>query len=146
MNVSTQGETTITVRANLKDHAPRLFPLHVRRVDSFAHEAVRAREHATASYASIADQPDTKRGWAVALDGSVVDARTENYATAIVVDIKSGCPQAPCLARVLYGSNADLTSGEKLSVFGQLVGAVDGPRSGTKIPEIRADFLLPTSH
>jgi hypothetical protein len=35
-----------------------------------------------------------------------------------------------------------LSAGDKLSAFGEVVGVVDGPRSGSKIPEIRADFLL----
>lgn len=142
MNVSAQGETTITIRASNKDSAPRLFPLRVKRVDSLAHEAERVRQRATSSYAVIAEQPDEKRGWAVALDGSVVDARTENYNTVIVMEVTGGCTRPPCLARVTYGAPLSLSPGEKLSAFGSLAGVVDGPRSGTRIPEIHADFLI----
>jgi len=142
MNVSAPGETTIIVRATSKETAPRLFPLRVKRVDSLAREAERVRQRATSNYDAIADQAGTKRGWAVALDGVGVDARTENYNTVIVMDVQSGCAHAPCLARVTYGAPYTMLPGDKLSTFGEVVGLVDGPRSGSKIPEIRADFLI----
>lgn len=142
MNVSAPGETTITIRATSKDSAPRLFPLRVRRVDSLAREAERVRQRATGNYAAIADQTEGKRGWAVALDGSVVDARTENYSTVAVMDVQGGCAHSPCLARITYGAPFSLARGDKFSAFGEIIGVVDGPRTGTRIPEVRADFLL----
>lgn len=145
MNVSAPGETTIVVRATSKDTAPRLFPLRVKRVDSLAREAERVRQRATGNYAAIADQAETKRGWAVALDGVSVDARTENYNTVIVMDVQGGCTRPPCLARVTYGAPFSLAAGDKFSAFGEVIGLVEGPRSGSKIPEIRADFLLKAS-
>ena len=145
MNVSAPGETTIVIRATSKDTAPRLFPLRVKRVDSLAREAERVRQRATSNYAAIADQAETKRGWAVALEGSVVDARTENYNTVVVMDVQSGCLHAPCLARITYGAPFSMSRGDKLSAFGEVAGQVDGPRSGTRIPEIRADFLIKAS-
>ncbi len=142
MNVSAPGETTILLRATSKESAPRLFPLRVKRVDGLAHEAERLRQVSTSNYAAIADQTESKRGWAVALDGSVVDARTENYSTVVVMDVASGCTRAPCLARISYGAPFSLAKGDKFSAFGAIDGVVDGPRTGTKIPQIRADFLL----
>ncbi len=142
MNVSAPGETTIIIRATSKDTAPRLFPLRVKRVDSLLKEAERVRQRATGNYTAIADQAETKRGWAVALDGVSVDARTENYNTVVVMDVSGGCGHAPCLARVNYGAPYSLSPGDKFSAFGEVLGLVDGPRSGSKIPEIRADFLI----
>jgi hypothetical protein len=142
MNVSAPGETTIVIRATSKDAAPRLFPLRVKRVDSLAREAERVRQRASSNYAAIADQPESKRGWAVALDGSVVDARTESYNTIAVMDVQSGCSKGPCLARIVYGAPFALARGDKLSAFGEVSGVVDGPRTGSHIPEIRADFLI----
>ena len=142
MNVSAPGETTITIRATSKDTAPRLFLLHVKRVDSLAKEAERVRQRATSSYAAIADQAEGKRGWAVALDGSAVDTRTDNYNTVIVMDVQGGCAHGPCLARVTYGAPFSIARGDKFSAFGEVSGVVDGPRSGTRIPDIHADFLI----
>jgi hypothetical protein len=145
MNVSAPGETTIMLRATSKDSAPRLFPLRVRRVASLVHEAERLRPLASSNYATISDQTDAKRGWAVAFDGTVVDARTENYSTVAVMDVQSGCARAPCLARITYGAPFTLARGDTFSAFGSVDGVVDGPRTGSKIPEIRADFLLKAS-
>jgi hypothetical protein len=146
MNVSAPGETTIIIRATSKDTAPRLFPLRVKRVDSLAKEAERVRQRATSNYAAIADQAQTKRGWAVALDGSAVDARTENYNTVIVMEVQGGCAHAPCLARVTYGAPFSVSRGDKFSAYGEVAGVVDGPRSGTLIPDIHADFLIRASN
>jgi hypothetical protein len=142
MNVSAPGETTIVIRAIGKDTAPRLFPLRVKRVDSLVREAERVRQRATSNYAAISEQAERKRGWAVALDGVGVEARTENYNTVLLMDVQSGCAHAPCLARITYGAPYSVSPGDKFSAFGEVVGMIDGPRSGSKIPEIRADFLL----
>ncbi len=71
-----------------------------------------------------------------------VEARTENYNTVVLMDVQGGCAHPPCLARVTYGAPFSLAAGDKFSAFGEVQGVVDGPRSGSKIPEIRADFLL----
>ncbi len=142
MNVSSVGETTVTVRAAAPDRAPRLFPIKVRRVDSLRAEAGRFRANATDSYAALSKDIDAKRGWAVALDGSVVEARVENHTTLVLLDVSKGCPQAPCLARVIHGGEMQLGRAERISVFGHVTRAVDGPRTGVKVPEIRADFIL----
>jgi hypothetical protein len=61
------------------------------------------------------------------------------------MDVQSGCAHAPCLARVVYGAPFTLARGDKFSAFGEVLGVVDGPRTGTRIPEIRADFLIKAS-
>jgi hypothetical protein len=142
MSVSAPGETNVVVRANAPEHAPRLVPLRVRRVDSLAAEAAAARARATTAYSAIAENPEQKRGVAVALDGTVVDARTENFTTTLIVDVTSGCAKAPCLARASFGGKQALAAGDPIGVFGVVAGAVDGPQSGTRIPSITADFLL----
>ena len=59
--------------------------------------------------------------------------------------VSGGCAHAPCLAKISYGAPFSLARGEKFSAFGAVDGVVDGPRTGTRIPEIRADFLLKAS-
>jgi hypothetical protein len=144
MNVSSVGETTIVVRASAPDHAPRFFPIRIRRVASLQEEAASFAQGATRSYATIASELEKKRGWKVALDGEVVESRTENHTSIILLDVSSGCARRPCLARVVHGAHTQLKPGDRISVHGQISGAVDGPRSGMKIPELRIDFLLPT--
>jgi hypothetical protein len=142
MSVSALGETNISVRADAKDQAPRLVPVRVRRVQSLAAEAAIARAKATTSYSAVERDPDAQRGLAVALDGSVVEARVDAFTTVLLMDVKSDCSHAPCLARVAVGEKAPLKEGSAVSVFGVVSGSVDGPHQGTKIPVIAADFVL----
>jgi hypothetical protein len=142
MNVSSVGKTTIIVRAKALDHAPRLFPIRVRRVTSLREEARTFANQATRAYAGIASDMMSKRGWAVALEGDVVQARTQNHTSVILVDVARGCTQGPCLMRVLHGATLAFQPGNRITVYGHLVGAVEGPRSGSKIPEVRAEFVL----
>jgi hypothetical protein len=142
MSVSALGETTVTLRASAKDHAPRLYRIRVRRVASLAEEARALRATSTASYATIATDLQNKRGWKVAFDGSIVELGATSHATLLLLDVRSGCRKSPCIARVIYGRRVGFAPGERVSVFGRVEGEVDGPRSGSKIPEIVADFVI----
>jgi hypothetical protein len=142
MNVSSVGQTTIVVRADAKDHGPRLASVNVKRVASLVQEAVSFRMNALDNAASIADA-DAKKGAAVALDGDVVETRVDGQITVIVLDVKKGCANTPCLVRIAYGARFETKRGAAVSAFGHVTGAVDGPRTGTKIPAVEADFVLP---
>ncbi len=142
MNVSTAGETTITVRAWAGSHAPRLVPIRIRRVENLSSEVAAARAQGAASYAGISVEPNNKRGTPVVLDGSVLEARTENFATVMLLDVKSGCTSSPCLAKVTYGAKALVTSGDAVVAVGRVSGGVDGPRENSTIPAVAADFVV----
>lgn len=141
MSVSAPGETNVVVRASAPEHAPRLVPIRVRRVLDLAAEAATVRASATSSFAALGG-PDEKKGLSVALDGSVIEARTESFVSILLLDVKSGCTAPPCLARVSLGSKLSLAENENVSVFGTVAGSVEGPKSGTRIPEIHADFVV----
>jgi hypothetical protein len=85
---------------------------------------------------------DQKKGWPVALDGTISDLGNAAHSTVLLLDTKSGCPRGPCLTRVVHGAKLELRVGAPVSVFGRLRGPVEGPRSGTEIPEVFADFVL----
>jgi hypothetical protein len=142
MGVSTAGETTIVARATAPDHAPRLVRMKVRRVPSLAAEAAALRGRSTSAYSAIADNTDGKRGLAVLLDGSVLEARAESFSTVLLLDVSGGCPSAPCLARVTHGGKLNLEPGNSVTVSGTLLGSVEGPRAGTRVPAVRAEFVL----
>ena len=145
MNVSSVGETTIAVRADAPKRAPRLFPIKVRRVESLTQEAKRIGGKATRTYSGIQSDVKSKRGWAVALEGVVVENRASNHTSVVLLDVVGGCPARPCLAKVVHGATLPFAAGKRITVYGQLLGEVEGPQSGTKIPEVRADFALPGS-
>ncbi len=141
MNVSSVGETTIVIRAEAKDHAPRLVRVRVKRVASLREEAAAFRQSATDQYSSIASA-DAKKGLAVALDGEVAEARVDGEVTVLLLDVKKGCTRQPCLARVVYGGRFETKRGANVGAFGHVHGLVEGPRTGAQIPEIFAEFLL----
>jgi hypothetical protein len=140
MNVSAVGETTVVVRAESKDHAPRFVRAHVKRVANLREEAATFRQSAVTDYATIARSP--KKGEAVVLDGEVVEARLDGEETVLLLDAKKGCAKPPCLSRVVYGGRFETAKGAAVSAYGRAQGSVDGPRTGARIPEVFAEFLL----
>jgi len=142
MTVSSVGETSIVLRASAPNHAPRLVPIRVRRVASLTDEAKAFKARATTSYSELASDLEHKRGNLVALDGEVNEVKTEAYSSVILLDVRTGCQAPPCLARVVHGAQLTLQRRDRITVCGQLAGAVDGPRTGTKIPEVTADFVV----
>ena len=144
MSVSSEGETTIVVRAAAAEHAPRLYAIQIKRVARLADEAARLRPTAVGSYASLGSG-DEHAGDEVALDGTLLEHRAEGYASYLLVDVSSGCKTPPCLLRVVHGAPVRLAQGSPLSVFGRVTGSVEGARTGTRVPEVFASFLLPGS-
>jgi len=142
MAVSSLGETTVTLRASAPNLAPRLYGFRVRRVASLAAEAKTFRADATSSYSAMAIAAQQHSPQKVALSGSVVDVGKGGQSTLFLLDAKGGCGAPPCLTRVLHGARLQLRTGQNVSVFGKLLGDVDGPRSGTRIPEVFADFVV----
>jgi hypothetical protein len=143
MNVSAVGETTIEVRASLANYAPRLFPLHVERVASLSAEAVQFSANATQGLTGIASDPDGKKGWAVVVEGNLLEVRIDRHTSVALLEVRKGCPVDSCWVRVLHGAAVPFAKGANVRVYGHVLGAVAGPRTGTKIPELRAQFILP---
>jgi hypothetical protein len=142
MSVSAIGETTIEVRASAPKHAPRLFPLHIKRVESIAAEAKSFAANASIGLRALGSDPELKKGWAIVLEGTIVEVRNQQHTSVALLDVKQGCVSEPCLVRVVYGAELPYTSGTKVRAFGHVQGTVEGPRTGTRIPEVRADFVL----
>lgn len=145
MNVSAVGQTTINVRASAKDRAPRLFPLHVKRVKNLRGEALQFRKNATQSYNDIASDIDSKKGRAVALDGRVVESRVDHHKSYVLFDVSGGCRHSPCLTRLVYGEGTHFRKGDRITAYGHVTRGVDGPRQGSTIPEVAVEFYLPGS-
>ena len=142
MSVSSEGETTVVVRATAPDQAPRLYPIRVKRVGRLADEAARLRSKAVTSYAALGSG-EGHVGEEVALDGTLLEHRAEGYASYLLLDVTSGCKAPPCLLRVIHGAPVRLARGAAVSVFGRVSGSVEGARAGTRVPEVFAAFLLP---
>jgi hypothetical protein len=137
------GENSFVVRSTLKDHAPRLVRVSVRRSDNLEREAALARSMTQTSYAEATRQGDTSVGRSIWLAGRLFDERHDGYTSVFLVDVKDGCKKAPCLSKVVYGVPLEIDKGRALKAFGKVVRFVDGPRSGERIPEVRAELVVP---
>jgi hypothetical protein len=137
------GNNTFVVRSSLKDHAPRLVEVAVRRSDDLQRELTAARARANASFADVVRAGEAGVGRSVALDGQLFDLRHDGYSSVLLVDAKGGCNKAPCLAKVVYGVETRLEKGRRLTAFGKVVRLVDGPRTGQRIPELLAELVVP---
>ena len=136
------GENSFTVRSTLKDHAPRLIKVGVRRSDNLEREAALAEATAQTSYPEVLRVGDSSIGRSLALEGQLFDLRHDGYSSVLLVDVKNGCKKAPCLAKVIYGIETALDKGRNLKAFGKVVRFVDGARKGERIPEVRADLVV----
>jgi hypothetical protein len=136
------GDNTFVVRSTLKEHAPRLVRVQVRRSDNLEREASLARATAQASYAEVLRSGDSAAGRNVALEGQLFDLRHDGYSSVLLIDVKDGCKKGPCLVKVIYGVETQLEKGRNLKAFGKVVRFVDGPRTGQRIPEVRADLVV----
>lgn len=142
MSVSSAGETTIVVRATSPDHAPRLVPVRIRRVESLAEEGERLKNESRAPYASFSAAAEKSKGQSVLFDAVVVETRSDSHTTVLLLNVTSGCSGGNCLARVIYGARLALKKDQAVTVSGTVAGAVDGPRTGSKLPELRADLVV----
>jgi hypothetical protein len=142
MNVSSVGETTILVRASAPDRAPRMVPVRVRRVASLKAEARRLKPHSMGTYDALVASPTPNAESNVLVSGTVVEARSQGYTTVLLLDVPSGCTERPCLARVVHGAALELRNEERVTVGGHVSKIVEGPRAGSRIPELYADFVL----
>jgi hypothetical protein len=136
------GDNSFTIRSTLKDLAPRLVKVSVRRSDDLEREAALARATIQTSYSEVLRLGDPAVGRSLALDGQLFDLRHDGYTSVLLVDVKGGCKKPPCLSKVLYGVEFSLEKGRNLKAFGKVVRFVDGPRTGERIPEVRADLVV----
>ncbi|MBC8022343.1 MAG: hypothetical protein H7Y14_04450, partial [Burkholderiales bacterium] len=136
------GDNPFVVRSTLRDHAPRLVTLMVRQSDNLTREGALARSMAQATYPEVLRDAEGAIGRSVAFDGTLFDLRRDGYSSVLLLDVKGGCRPGPCLAKVLYGADSEATKGQKASAYGKIVRFVDGPRTGQRIPELRAELLI----
>lgn len=142
LNVSTVGETTVHVRGVSPNSAPRLVPIHVRRVPNLVEEATRLSASAISSYDDLLTKLD-RVDERVALEGKVAEIRVENHVTTLLLEIVPRCADDPCLVRVIHGAQVAAQKGDRLAIHGRLAGSVAGLREGRNIPDVRAEIVLP---
>lgn len=144
MNIDAEGETTIAVRADAKDQAPRFVQVKIRRVPSLAAEAARLREGAKTTYADVLAAAQGGVEQFTALSGVVEEARTVDNSTAVLLDVAQGCAARPCLAKVVYPQAFAVEKGTELEALGPTRETMQSPFDNKPIPVIHAAFVVTT--
>lgn len=144
MNIDAEGETTIAVRADAKDQAPRFVQVKIRRVPSLAAEAARLREGAKTTYADVLAAAQGGVEQFTALAGVVEEARTVDNSTAVLLDVAQGCAARPCLAKVVYPQAFAVEKGAELEALGPTRETMQSPFDNRPIPVIHAAFVVTT--
>jgi hypothetical protein len=145
MSVSSVGSTNIEIRAKASGMAPRVVPIAVRRVDKLESAAREILSGRPLGYAAAAAGAAGDVGKDVVVSGEIVDARTQNHQTILLLDVpaKGGCPKGkePCRVRLVHGYPNTSKAGDTITAFGQL--AAPFVSGGETLPEIQVAFTMP---
>lgn len=136
------GASSHVLRATASDHAARSVTVQVERVASLAAFAKDFAARAPLAWGELAADPARHVGEPVALDGAVLEARSQGRQTILLLDVTRGCARAPCTARVLTGADVRVLRGGRVRAFGVVRRAFTPDGASAPMPEIAADFLL----
>jgi hypothetical protein len=113
----------------------------VQKVASLAEEAKRQDAAYPLGYDAVASAVEANLGQPFVVHGSVLDARTANHQTVLIVDDVRGCAKGRCLTRVVYGGDTVVARGDWVRAYGRISGTV-ATSDGQKVPDVDASFLL----
>jgi hypothetical protein len=136
------GDNAFIVRSTLKDHAPRLVRVIVRRSDDLDRELSLSRAKSQTSYTEVLRLAEGAVGRSLSLEGPLFDLRHDGYSSVLLVDVKNGCKKPPCLVKLIYGVETHPDKGRTIKAFGKITRFVEGARSGERIPEMRAELVV----
>lgn len=145
--VDVPGDMTIAVNAWMPK-APASAPLGTRTVVLKVHKvgslADEAREQDAANslgYDAVANAIEANVGQPFVVHGPVLDARTANHQTVLVVNDVRGCATRRCPVRVVYGGDTPVARGEIVRAYGLIAGTV-ATSDGRTVPQLDATFLV----
>lgn len=142
MSIDSVGQTTVPVRADAEGHAPRVVMLQLERTANLEAEAERFARDAKRDFSEVLQAASHSPGRTVALSGTIRETRPSGQTTVVLLEVQQGCPETPCLVRVLTPQKLDAEKDAALRVFGRVTRTVDGP-AGKPVPEVSAAFSLP---
>lgn len=138
------GEASIEVRSGTPALAPRTVHLSAKRVGSLAAEAKAFEKQAKLGYDAALANLASATGQPIVVDGEIVEPRASGRRTLLLVDDWRGCARGSCLARVVVGQTLAVARGDRVRAYGRVAGGFATP-AGQTVPEVDADFVIPTS-
>lgn len=134
------GLAEVPLRASAKDMAPRLMAMRVKLVPSLVAEGKALDASGRPGYADVLAKLAESKGMEVAWHGKVLSTGNQGDRRIAVVDVQTGCKQKPCRARVAIPGGGPLSVGDRLAIYGRLLGIVSD--QGIEFPDIEADFIV----
>ncbi len=135
------GDTILTIRATPPQLAARTAHLTVKRVDHLEAEARVFEGVHQLGYDAISANIAASVGQSLVIEGDVLESRTLNHQTILVVNDRRGCAHLPCPTRVTHGADDGLRPGDTVRAYGHITRAVTNA-DGKVLPEVEADFLI----
>jgi hypothetical protein len=119
----------------------RTAQVKVQKLASLEDEAKRQDKEYGLGYDALASNIGANIGQPFVIHGAVLDARSANHRTLLIVDDERGCAtKGKCIARVVYGGDTVVTAGEYVRAYGKLTGTVAW--NGSNVPDVEVAFLL----
>ncbi|NUP12443.1 MAG: hypothetical protein HOW73_40880 [Polyangiaceae bacterium] len=142
MNVSSVGATEIEVRAKMPGHAPRLVRVGVERVTSLESSIDSFSKRSPLDYAAVVADLNGSSNKPVALAGEVIDMRTQDGITTMIVRVAPpACRSTSCLVRLVQGrTDLGVDRGAKIRAYGVVAGSI--AHEGATIPDVDVAFAI----
>jgi hypothetical protein len=132
------GDKTIEIMASSPPLAPRIVKSKITRAASIESAMKELEGQGAVAYDVFGADPKSHAGKKVVVDGEVVEARTGQGYTVLLVEEKKACAKgASCLVRVVHGDEDKLARGDVIRAVGRLVGSVSSG-GGRTVPDIEA--------
>jgi hypothetical protein len=135
------GDKTIEVHGGTQALMPRTVHLAVSRVASLAAAAGDFEKKKPLDYDTAMRDVQGAIGQAMAVDGTVVDAKSVGRRAVLLIDDKRGCRKGPCVVPVIVvGDGPAPQVGEKLRAYGVVARALTN--AGKTVPQVEAQFVV----
>jgi hypothetical protein len=138
---STVDVTSAYVKGDAPALATRTVKVAVKRVAKLDAEAVAFEKEHPLGWDALAGKLTDNVGQPMVVTGAVLEARTANRQSILVVDADRGCAKGPCITRVVYGGDVAFTRGDYVRAYGKITRPVQ-TSDGKTIPEVEAAFAL----
>jgi hypothetical protein len=136
------GDKVLEIVASAPPLAPRIVHAKVTHVASLDQAAKDwTAQQNPIGYDQFGADPASKAGQKAFVDGEIVEARTGQGHSVLLVEDKKNCAKGQsCLVRVTHGEEVRANHGDKVRAYGRIVGAVQS--SGKNVPDFDASLVV----
>jgi hypothetical protein len=139
--LAAENEVTYELVAQAENLAPRRAKVKVRHTASLEQRAKTLLAEGPLPWKSIVEGSDADLGKLSVVEGEVLKAQPGPGQTLLLIENRRGCEQgSACVVRVVHAGKLATAEKQTVTVYGRL--GKPFASTGTKVPELHADFLL----